>query len=129
MNFTKTEKLSAMNFAAALIIESMFSKPLSGMSSCGNRFLLYRLLGEKEQYRMEDAIIPLLDRRVLPCMPEDFLRSDAVLTFLPDNSGVRVETDRYTLSAFVIPEGNRYRLHVAFRDDKDKIIQERRTKK
>lgn len=111
MEFTRDERLEALNYSIYMIAASYFksAKCLSkGQEAHG--LLLYKLLGNNEQYRMEDCVIAMMEKKVLSFLPDDFVETDVKVQILPYNGGVRIYCPGHQLKIRGLDSGRRLRI-------------------
>ncbi len=106
MEFTGKERLAALNYSIYMIASSYFHSARcldAGKESQG--FLLWRLLGPTQQYRMEDPVIELMERRILKFLPEPFQNADVQVRFLNNQAGIRILGLGYRLDILPVEDG------------------------
>ena len=98
MEFTKKEKTEALNYSIYMIATSYFNSCVCLNKGCEKHgHLIYMLVGVKEQYKMEDAVIALMEETLLPMLPQAFQEADVTAAFLPNGEGIGISGRGYQL--------------------------------
>ena len=98
MRFSNDDRLLALNYSLYMIASSYVHG-----ASCTNKAAekhgrqIYRLLGTAMQYKMENAVIRLMDEYLLYDLPAGFFKADVRVSFLSGNAGIRMEGWGYVL--------------------------------
>ena len=83
------ETMLAQSYAAYIMAASCFRSSVCRTPQMEKRaYLVYRLAGERKQLEMEERILSLLDKKVLPHMDAEFLSSKVEVRFLPRGNGI-----------------------------------------
>lgn len=123
MEFSRNERKAAMNYCIYMMASSYFhsSKCLNEGREFKN-YLLYRLCGINEQYRMEDTVIVLMEKSVLKILPEPFLAADVKVDFLTGNEGVQISALGYQLDIRPVEDERKFLLSYEYRDLMDGTV-------
>ena len=123
MEFSRNERKAAMNYCIYMMASSYFrsSKCLNESREFKN-YLLYRLCGINEQYRMEDTVIALMEKTVLKILPEPFLTADVKVDFLTGNEGVHISALGYQLDIRPVEDERKILLSYEYRDLMDGTV-------
>ena len=83
------ETMLAQSYAAYMMAASCFRSSVCRTPQMEKRaYLVYRLAGERKQLEMEERILYLLDKKILPHMDAEFLSSKVEVRFLQGGNGI-----------------------------------------
>lgn len=84
-----SETMLAQTYAAYMMTMSCFRASVCTTPQMEKRaYLVYRLAGERKQLEMEERILYLLDKKILPHMDAEFLTSKVEVRFLHGGNGI-----------------------------------------
>ena len=91
------ETMLAQSYAAYIMAASCFRSSVCRTPQMEKRaYLVYRLAGERKQLEMEERILFMLDKTILPYMDTEFLSSKVEVRFLPEGNGICI-SDGFTV--------------------------------
>ena len=98
MKFNDKERQLALNYTVYMIASSYFaSASVLTRQRASRGHLLYVLQLAADQYRMEESMIALMEKQILPLLPSSFLRAPVKVRFLDSDHGVRITALGYML--------------------------------
>lgn len=110
LRFDVKETMLAQSYAAYMMASSCFRSSACATPQMEKRaYLVYRLAGERKQLEMEERILSLLDKKVLPHMDAEFLSSKVEVRFLPRGNGICISDGLKILEIIQNPYRNKDR--------------------